>query len=665
MSSRYVGYDIFSHIFLLHLFYSERCSGQYVTATTPTITDVSAMCSSEGITASILFDGPFSGKIYSLDYATVHDCVYYSGQDLDNVLFSIPVHRCGTRLSRTSRNMVDQMENRIYVQMEREAQTAADRQFLFVCQLADAKAEESSIRRHPVVPSSGSGSYAMAPKAVKNGHIHVITHVQPIKGVSIPRVSAFSTDKHFGNWPIPGAHPYSPSVTPVASWPRLPLPEPIIPQDQSEQQTPITALPAFGRNMDEYVVSPARDPITRAPPNPFISAGSAIIPTMIGAHSAEKFDMGLQPVRTITYSPGVLRSLTVSQVTSMPAEPKTDHYAKPEISRTRVKTEQKGMEADMPLQKKPATKIPAYPWNKPYPGSYLSEVTTASMNQSTYENSYQAAGRHWDKARIYKEEQPRIGVEFKTDADHKVMSNDNSAVSRLISTQEYLAPPAELSLEIQQGTGPFAPAVNSLIKIGDNITLVVRSKSQMKGEDDYDMFVHSCFASDGQGNTKIDLIDENGCVSRPQFVSQLNRTKDPSGMMYYFFQITAFKFPGPDDVYFSCSIEMTPFRNAQEICPVNRRSIREVTPENELRLFDSIKVELAEQIENSEHFRNSPDSTNSVSMSKSLLALIATVFCTLLISTVVVSFLAISFYLRLAEQHEKTLYTMYSSQSGP
>ncbi|PIO66810.1 3' exoribonuclease family, domain 1, partial [Teladorsagia circumcincta] len=79
---------------------------------------------------------------------------------------------------------------------------------------------------------------------------------------------------------------------------------------------------------------------------------------------------------------------------------------------------------------------------------------------------------------------------------------------------------------------------------------------------EYDMFVHSCFASDGQGSTKIDLIDRNGCVNRPQFVSQLSRTKDPSGIMYYFFRITAFKFPGPADVYFSCSVELTPFRNA-------------------------------------------------------------------------------------------------------
>lgn len=64
-----------------------------------------AMCSSEGITAAIEFDRAFGGKIYSLDYANVHECIYYNGRDLDTVLFSIPVHRCGTKLSRNTRDV--------------------------------------------------------------------------------------------------------------------------------------------------------------------------------------------------------------------------------------------------------------------------------------------------------------------------------------------------------------------------------------------------------------------------------------------------------------------------------------------------------------------------------------------------------------------------------
>ena len=78
------------------------------------------------------------------------------------------------------------------------------------------------------------------------------------------------------------------------------------------------------------------------------------------------------------------------------------------------------------------------------------------------------------------------------------------------------------------------------------------------------MFVHSCFATDGPGITKTYLIDENGCVMRPEIiVSPLLRTKDASGMMYYYFRVQAFKFPGPDDVYFSCSIDLTPLRKTQ------------------------------------------------------------------------------------------------------
>uniref|UniRef100_A0A0K0CXF3 ZP domain-containing protein n=1 Tax=Angiostrongylus cantonensis TaxID=6313 RepID=A0A0K0CXF3_ANGCA len=183
------------------------------------ISELSAMCSSEGITASILFNRPFSGRIYSLNYATVHECVYYNGNGLESILFSIPAHRCGTRLSRTTRNMVDQMENQVYVQIEKDAQTTADRQFLFVCQLADG---------YPVPPEMNK-----TPSPYR-----MWTYPEPVKSNTVPRVAAFSSDGHLGNWPIPGARPYAPNVTPVSSWPRQPLPEPIIPQSTPARYSP-------------------------------------------------------------------------------------------------------------------------------------------------------------------------------------------------------------------------------------------------------------------------------------------------------------------------------------------------------------------------------------------------------------------------------------------
>ncbi|PIO67376.1 hypothetical protein TELCIR_10877, partial [Teladorsagia circumcincta] len=262
------------------------------------IKDVSAMCSSEGITASIIFDGPFSGKIYSFDYAAVHDCIYYNGQDQDT--------------------MVDQMENRVYVQMELDAQTASDRQFLFVCQLAGTKANESSIRRHPSIPSLVSGGYAIASEAVEASQFQIRSNVPPVNGIS------------------------------------------------------------------------------------------------------------------------------------------------------------------------------AYPWNEPYAqSSLLSEATRAPLSQSFIANLSRTSDRLWRKAKIFKEGQG-IGVEFQTDAGHKTIQSDNFATSSLLSSQE-LDSPAELSLEIQQGSGPFAPAVDSPIKIGDNITLVVRSKSRIRGNFLYEFLVFVLF----------------------------------------------------------------------------------------------------------------------------------------------------------------------------
>ncbi|GMR42325.1 hypothetical protein PMAYCL1PPCAC_12520, partial [Pristionchus mayeri] len=122
---------------------------------------VSAMCSSDGITASLSFDRPFSGKIYSRDYSLVPECIYYNGAGQHTVLFSIPAHRCGTRLTRTTRNVIDQMENRIYLQMDKETQTSLDKQFVFVCQLAAGQAalsanhtrsEEYKIPPTPIIP---------------------------------------------------------------------------------------------------------------------------------------------------------------------------------------------------------------------------------------------------------------------------------------------------------------------------------------------------------------------------------------------------------------------------------------------------------------------------------------------------------------------------------
>lgn len=60
------------------------------------------MCTVNGITASILFDRPFSGLIYSLGYERVHECLYYNSVLTESVLFSVPMIGCGTKKSYNS-----------------------------------------------------------------------------------------------------------------------------------------------------------------------------------------------------------------------------------------------------------------------------------------------------------------------------------------------------------------------------------------------------------------------------------------------------------------------------------------------------------------------------------------------------------------------------------
>ncbi|KAL6725477.1 hypothetical protein Aduo_007527 [Ancylostoma duodenale] len=577
--------------------------------------------------------------------------------------------------------MVDQMENRVYVQMEKDAQTAADRQFLFVCQLADAKDSKDrgdfAIRRHPVGPVADPGSYVTPPGG--GAHMPFLMHngLEPVKSNTVPRVSAYSSDGHLGNWPIPGAHPYTPSDVPVASWPRQPLPDPIIPENHPARHGATFALSEGGgaRIGDEYATAPIPRISATTPRNPFLPPSSTptapIVPARDLPRPASEFldhlvavtRRPIEPVRnffTVRTPIEVFRPTSVVPI--IPAMPAAttkspSAYVLPDavLARNEIDTV-----IGTPYKGR-ATEIPAYPWNKPYPGSgKTTHLETASgaggdiVKTAAIEIDKRVGYGIHDKAKVFKEELPRIGVEFRTDSGNKIspVEAEEFPTSRLVSTQEYLAPPTEMSLEIQQGIGPFAPTVNSPVKIGDNITLVVRSKSQMKGEDAYDMFVHSCFASDGPGATKIDLIDKNGCVIRPQFVSPLNRTRDPSGTMYYFFRITAFKFPGPDDVYFSCSIESTPFRNAPEICAPSRRFSRDVSPKNDVRLFDSVKVELDEQYETQ---RRAAELNEDICLSKALSGMVAVVFATLLVAFIGSSFLAMSFYLRLSDR-TKPLY---------
>ncbi|KAI6215046.1 Zona pellucida domain-containing protein [Aphelenchoides besseyi] len=121
----------------------------------PQVKIVNAMCTASGITASIAFDRPFSGIIYSMGYGNVHECVYYNAILTENILFSIPNNRCGTHVTQNINELVETIENRVYVQMDKLTQTAADKQYAFVCQQPYSPNPipnriGNEIRRHPL-----------------------------------------------------------------------------------------------------------------------------------------------------------------------------------------------------------------------------------------------------------------------------------------------------------------------------------------------------------------------------------------------------------------------------------------------------------------------------------------------------------------------------------
>ncbi|VDO08381.1 unnamed protein product [Brugia timori] len=112
---------------------------------------------------------------------------------------------------------------------------------------------------------------------------------------------------------------------------------------------------------------------------------------------------------------------------------------------------------------------------------------------------------------------------------------------------------------------PFGSKINGPVQIGENISLVIRSRSHNSESDTYNFFVHSCYASDKQGLEKLLLIDQFGCTVQPKLTGQMIRMKSAE-QTYYYFWVSAFKFPGPDDVYFTCAIDISQNKSFPEGC---------------------------------------------------------------------------------------------------
>ncbi|CAK9829444.1 hypothetical protein ANTRET_LOCUS6785 [Anthophora retusa] len=140
-------------------------------------------------------------------------------------------------------------------------------------------------------------------------------------------------------------------------------------------------------------------------------------------------------------------------------------------------------------------------------------------------------------------------------------------------------------LDIQVGRGPFAPAADGLVKIGEIMTLVV----SVEGDPAFDLQVRDCLARDESSSNTIQLTDERGCILKPKLFGAFQKTNDTGNtgasiIAYAYFQ--AFKFPDVMDLFIECNIELCktdcepcPEPN-QQIEPRRRRRSLTYTPSN-------------------------------------------------------------------------------------
>ncbi|XP_018357597.1 PREDICTED: uncharacterized protein LOC108757627 [Trachymyrmex cornetzi] len=159
---------------------------------------------------------------------------------------------------------------------------------------------------------------------------------------------------------------------------------------------------------------------------------------------------------------------------------------------------------------------------------------------------------------------------------------------------------ATAKLDIQIGKGPFAPAADGLVKIGETMTLVV----SVEGDPGFDLQVRDCLARDEASTNMLQLTDERGCILKPKLFGAFQKTNDTGNtgasiIAYAFFQ--AFKFPDVMDLFIECNVELC--KTNCEPCPEanqqidpgrRRRSITYAPPStnssNAILLSDPVRV---------------------------------------------------------------------------
>uniref|UniRef100_A0A0N4Z9C2 ZP domain-containing protein n=1 Tax=Parastrongyloides trichosuri TaxID=131310 RepID=A0A0N4Z9C2_PARTI len=428
------------------------------------------MCSPNGITASISFERPFEGKIYSLNYANTHECIYYNGETFyDNILlFTIPVTKCGTRITKNTRDIVDSMENRIYVQMNRNTQTIYDHQYSFVCELA------------------------LDPKVTEPGSIDAFKNLD-MDSDGIPKPELLLNYRNL-QFPLPHKEPL--------------LPAPIKPI--------IVDYLSKGIDTSNKGIEKSIDDVD----------GKMATNKYSYIDRLEKFAFQNKIDDTRRIKNGVLINIPSSQVKEHTST-KTDTTEKSIIYSTTTKEDEIEVSTGRDKIDLPYTKL----------------VATQEVNKTEEKNK------------------------------------------------------REIILEIQKGEGPYGNTVNKPLRIGEILTLVVKCKGS-KSKNHYNMFVHSCYASDGDKKNEVELIDKSGCPVNSQIIGKFERTKNAYDEELYYFKMKTFKFPGIDNVFFYCAVDISEDKHFPEVCPNGTEKIkrlRRTLNENHnhtIVVYDNIKVEV-------------------------------------------------------------------------
>ncbi|XP_028968816.1 uncharacterized protein LOC100903585 [Galendromus occidentalis] len=110
-------------------------------------------------------------------------------------------------------------------------------------------------------------------------------------------------------------------------------------------------------------------------------------------------------------------------------------------------------------------------------------------------------------------------------------------------------------MEIQEGKGPWARQVSSIVPLGSPLTMVVAIADD---NNEFDMRVKSCWAHDGV-RPPLHLTDEDGCVLRPKMLTPFLKVKDTQGgraSIVSYSHFYAFKFPDTIEVQMQCVVEI-------------------------------------------------------------------------------------------------------------